>query len=324
MKKRKTKKRWIILGGLMLLITFVWLNNTSLLYSKNTNYKILAHRGLAQTFDISKVESDTNTAEIIYPPEHPYLENTIPSMKAAFDNGADVVELDIKLTKDRQLAVFHDFTLEYRTNGIGKISDYTIEELKKLDIGYRYTADDGATYPFRGQGIGMMPSLDEVFAAFPNKEFLIHDKDANKETTKVLWDMYLSKMSKKQLNLITVYGDGESEGFAYLRSKNSEMKLLTKAMMKDALVKYELTGWTGHIPKELHNMQLHLPLNYAKYLWGWPNKFVDRMNSVNTRVVIVEGNGKWSEGFDTKDSLKKIPAGYQGYIWTNRVDRIAK
>ncbi|MFJ7738339.1 glycerophosphodiester phosphodiesterase family protein [Lysinibacillus sp. NPDC097287] len=324
MKKRKIKRTYIILGVLTLLVVMVWMNNTSLFYSKDTNYKILAHRGLAQTFDISKVEYDTNTAEIIYPPEHPYLENTIPSMRAAFDHGADVVELDIKLTKDHQLAVFHDFTLEYRTNGKGEVKDYMMNELKKLDVGYRYMADNGESYPFRGKGIGMMPSLDEVFAAFPNKEFLIHDKDGDMETTKVLWDSYLSKMSKKQLDKITVYGDGDSEGFDYLRSKHVEMKLLTKTMMINALLKYELVGWTGYIPKELHNMELHLPLKYAKYLWGWPNKFIDRMESVNTRVVIVEGNGKWSEGFDTTESLEKIPEGYQGYIWTNRVDRITE
>lgn len=47
-----------------------------------------------------------------------------------------------------------------------------MNELKKLDVGYRYTADNGESYPFRGKGIGMMPSLDEVFAAFPNREFL--------------------------------------------------------------------------------------------------------------------------------------------------------
>ena len=124
MKKRKKKKTYIILG-VTLLAVMVWMNNTSLFYSKDTNYKILAHRGLAQTFDISQVAYDTNTAEIIYPPEHPYLENTIPSMKAAFDHGADVVELDIQLTKDHQLAVFHDFTLEYRTNG--KVKSKIIE-----------------------------------------------------------------------------------------------------------------------------------------------------------------------------------------------------
>jgi glycerophosphoryl diester phosphodiesterase len=71
-------------------------------------------------------------------------------------------------------------------------------------------------------------------------------------------------------------------------------------------------------------MELHLPLNYAKFLWGWPNKFIERMESVNTRVVIVAGNGKWSEGFDTEESLQTIPDGYNGYIWTNRLDKINK
>lgn len=47
------------------------------------------------------------------------------------------------------------------------------------------------------------------------------------------------------------------------------------------------------------------------------------MESVNTRVVIVEGNGTWSAGFDTKESLSVIPDNYNGYVWTNRVDRIS-
>ena len=53
-------------------------------------------------------------------------------MQAAFDLGADVVELDVKLTKDNKLAVFHDFTLEYRTDGTGNVSDYTMAD-EKLD-----------------------------------------------------------------------------------------------------------------------------------------------------------------------------------------------
>lgn len=46
--------------------------------------RLLAHRGLAQTFDITKVKWDTNTAAMIDPIEHPFIENTIPSMRAAF------------------------------------------------------------------------------------------------------------------------------------------------------------------------------------------------------------------------------------------------
>jgi glycerophosphoryl diester phosphodiesterase len=43
---------------------------------------------------------------------------------------------------------------------------------------------------------------------------------------------------------------------------------------------------------------------------------------VNTRVVLVAGDGRWSEGFDAVDSLQDIPEGYAGVIWTNRIDRI--
>lgn len=319
--KNKRKKRLAFFGMLILLL-LIWLNNTSLFYSGEDNYKLLAHRGLAQTFDVSQVEWDTNTAEIIFEPEHPYLENTIASMQAAFDLGADVVEFDVKLTKGKNLAVFHDFALEYRTDGAGEVSDYTMDELKKLDVGYGYTADNGQTYPFRGKGVGLMPDIDEVFSVFSDKELLINVKDGNLETYEVFWDDYLSTMTAERLAQLTVYGD--DAGIEFLRNQSPTLRLLSMAMMKSALLKYELIGFIGYIPKELHNMELHLPLNYAKFLWGWPNKFIERMESVNTRVVIVAGNGKWSEGFDTEESLQTIPDGYNGYIWTNRLDKINK
>lgn len=319
-KKTKTGKRRTVLLIIISVLLLVWLNNTNVFYSKQRDYKLLAHRGLAQSYDVSKVDWDTNTAEIIDEPEHPYLENTIPSMQAAFDLGADVVELDVRLTKDKKLAVFHDFALEYRTNASGLVGDYTMAELKDLDIGYGYTADKGQTYPFRGKGLGLMPELAEVFSAFPGKELLINVKDGDVETYQVLWTDYLSRMTKDQLSLITVYGD--DDGIDYLREQSPDLRLLSMRMMKKALLKYELLGFTGYIPKELHNMELHLPLKYAKFLWGWPNKFVKRMESVNTRVVIVLGDGKWSEGFDTEESLEAIPKGYKGYIWTNRIDKV--
>lgn len=159
---KKGKKRKIVFTVIVLFFVFVWVNNTSPFLNKSKEYKLLAHRGLAQTFDISTVEWDTNTARIIYEPEHPYLENTLESMQVAFEYGANSVELDIQLTKDKKLAVFHDYDLSIRTDGNGSVSDYTMEELKRLDVGYGYTADNGETYPFRGKGIGLMPELKEV------------------------------------------------------------------------------------------------------------------------------------------------------------------
>jgi len=59
-------------------------------------------------------------------------------------------------------------------------------------------------------------------------------------------------------------------------------------------------------------------------LWGWPHKFMKRMEDSGTGVVLVAGDGKFSEGFDTAEDIKKIPAGFSGYIWTNRIDRVGK
>jgi len=173
----KKFKRFIKRFGLFLLIlvVFMYINNTSLFTkTKDEDPLLLAHRGMAQTFHMEGIKSDTCTAERIYEPEHPYLENTIPSMEAAFGAGADIVEFDVQPTKDGQFAVFHDWTLECRTDGKGVTREHTMQELKSLDIGYGYTADNGKSYPFRGKGVGLMPSLEEVLSYFPDESFLIH------------------------------------------------------------------------------------------------------------------------------------------------------
>lgn len=320
MKKNTKNKRYWILSTLAVLIIFILLNNTSRFIEPSGKMKFNAHRGLAQNFDISMVKWDTNTAAIIYPPEYPYLENTIESMRVAYGYGADVVEFDIQLTKDGRLACFHDYTLEYRTDGKGHIADYSMAELKKLDIGYGYTADAGQTYPFRGRGIGLMPDVEEVFKAFPDGDLLIHVRSDSIETGEVLWS-YLGKMNPDRLKKITVYGS--KQPVEYLRAQCPTLRVMNKDIMIKAILAYEAIAWTGYLPEGIKNTELHLPLKYARFLWGWPHKFVDRMSSVNTRVVIVNGNGEWSEGFDSREDLQKLPEGYSGYVWTNRIDKVA-
>ena len=79
--------------ALIALLAFIFLNNTSMLSSPLPGKpKLLAHRGVAQTFPIKGLKWNSNTAAMIYKPEHEYIENTIPSIKAAFEAGADMVE----------------------------------------------------------------------------------------------------------------------------------------------------------------------------------------------------------------------------------------
>jgi len=307
--------------ALLLLIIFIFLNNTST-FVKNPKMEpiLLAHRGMAQTFSMEGIEWDTCTAKRINQPEHPYIENTIPSIEAAFEAGADRVEFDIKRTKDNQFAVFHDFELSCRTDGAGAPADYTMEELKKLDVGYGYTADNGQSFPFRGKGVGMMPSMAEVLAQFPEKEFLIHIKSNDAKDGELL-AKYLGELSEEQQKLITVYGDNEP--IEILQAEMPELRMMSMDTMKSCMIPYLLLGWTGYIPGNCENSQIHLPEKYARFIWGWPDKFLQRMDSVNTKVVIVAGDGNWSEGFDQKVDLERLPANFFGEIWTNRIEAIA-
>ncbi|QRG65122.1 glycerophosphodiester phosphodiesterase family protein [Brevibacillus choshinensis] len=313
----KRKWSWVILA----LIAFVYVNNSSFLAKESDRGPfLLAHRGMAQTFHMEGITDETCTAERIYPPEHPYLENTLSSMQAAFEAGAAVVELDVQPTKDGTFAVFHDWTLVCRTNGEGVTRDFSLDELQKLDIGYNYTADQGATFPFRGKGIGLMPSLDDVFKQFPNQPLLIHVK-SNDPTEGILLAEYLSAQPKERQASLTVYGGDEP--IAALHEQLPDMRVMSKASLKSCLIPYLAVGWTGYIPEACSQTQLHIPDKLAPLLWGWPNRFMERMDEQGTRVILVAGSGDVSSGFDSLEDLKRIPKGFSGGIWTNRIDRIS-
>jgi glycerophosphoryl diester phosphodiesterase len=68
---------------------------------------------------------------------------------------------------------------------------------------------------------------------------------------------------------------------------------------------------------------MHMPLNYARLLWGWPHRFLRRVQEANSRFVLVNGSGGFSSGFDDPEALQRIPENYGGCIWTDRIDVVA-
>ncbi len=65
-----------------------------------------------------------------------YPENTMLAFqKVAEETVADGIELDVQMTKDGELVIMHDETLDRTTNGTGNLRDYTLEELKMLSVG---------------------------------------------------------------------------------------------------------------------------------------------------------------------------------------------
>jgi len=127
-------------------------------------------------------------------PDHPYFnpagfmviahrggrslgpEHTLYTYQRAAGLGVDVLEIDVHLTQDNHLAVIHDKTVDRTTNGSGTVESYQLVDLQKLDAGYRWSADQGNPFPLRGKGI-KIPSLAEVFQAFPQMRLNIEIKD---------------------------------------------------------------------------------------------------------------------------------------------------
>ncbi len=104
--------------------------------------------------------------------------NTMFAFQKSVDMGVDVIETDIRQSKDGILIVSHDDDVDGKSDGIGLISEMTLAELQTLDAGYNWTMDGGQTYPYRGQGISYS-SLEEMFIAFPDMRFNIDMKQTD-------------------------------------------------------------------------------------------------------------------------------------------------
>lgn len=71
------------------------------------------------------------------------------------------MEFDLQCTSDGHLVVLHDPTVDRTTGGSGRIEEMTLEEARRLDAGYRFAADGGGEFPFRGLGV-RIPTLTEA------------------------------------------------------------------------------------------------------------------------------------------------------------------
>jgi len=104
-------------------------------------------------------------------------ESTVFAYMSAATKWPDILlEGDVQLTADGKVVVLHDGTVDRTTNGTGRIADLTLEQVKALDAGYRFTPDAGTTFPYRGKGI-TIPLFSEVLEAIPDGRFLIEMKE---------------------------------------------------------------------------------------------------------------------------------------------------
>ena len=117
-------------------------------------------------------------------------ENTQASFKKAMEIGVDMIELDVHLSRDGQVVVIHDDTLNRTTSGKGKVVSYTLNELKQLDAGSWFGSQ------FSGERI---PALKEVLELTRSQVLLcieLKRGDLGQYTLKDLADRSLQEVEK--------------------------------------------------------------------------------------------------------------------------------
>jgi len=252
----------IALVFVLSLVAALWARNASLFAAKpeDARVKIIAHRGVHHTYSREGLTNETCTAERIFEPEHDFFENTIPSMREAFRLGADIVEIDVHPTADGKWAVFHDWTIDCRTEGEGRTRDQTMAYLKTLDVGYGYTADGGKTFPLRGKGVGMTPTLTETLEAFPEGLFFVNTKTNSTEDGQKLV-RFFNERPDLLPRVWGIYGGRHS--IAEIEAAFPDMPAMPRKSAKDCGLGYLKWGWTGRAPETCRGRIVAAPINLA-------------------------------------------------------------
>ena len=134
--------------------------------------------------------------------------NTLEALQLADEMGADVLEIDLQLTKDGVLVLHHDDTLDRITDMKGLIAAKTWAELQKADSGY-HTVIDGQS--FRGKGI-KIARLEEAFTRFPSKRWVIEIKNDNEAASNRLCAL-ISQFDQSNRVIVASFHDGAMKTF---------------------------------------------------------------------------------------------------------------
>jgi glycerophosphoryl diester phosphodiesterase len=131
--------------------------------------------------------------------------NTLYALKTAKEKGADVLEIDVHATADRELVVLHDTTVDRTTNGTGRVDAMTLEQIQQFDAAHWFVpgcgtchGKDESAYALRGYATGerklngrmkdfarsdlTVPTLREVLETFPDELINIEIKRTAPQT----------------------------------------------------------------------------------------------------------------------------------------------
>ena len=315
MKKQRLKRILTFLITLIsvLIILLHWTADPAVLLPANSNpgFDVIAHRG----------------GRGIAP------ENTLFAFETSEQLGVDVLEMDIHLTKDHEIVVIHDDTIDRTTNGEGAVSEISLKKLKGFDAAYYFSPDSdynnprdfelrekvedtNEIYPYRGKGI-TIPTLYDVFSKFPIKRMIIEIKPNKGDIIEPFCDLISDFHKEDQIIVGSFHGDILDQ------FRNTCPGIATSASPGEVLRFFfsDKIFLAGTISPDY--IALQIPPGMKKRLFGILPKFAvttsSLVDSAHQKRLIVQ---VWTVN-DPDEMKKMIELGVDG-IMTDYPDRLLK
>jgi glycerophosphoryl diester phosphodiesterase len=141
-------------------------------------------------------------------------ENTLAAFWNAIVLGADMVEADVKWTKDQELVLFHADTLETTTDGRGQINEFTLKELRQFDAGSRFDPR------YHKETI---PTLEELLRLAHNRIKVLLDLKANE----VYQHQIIELVTAYKMELDVVMGVRSLDALREIKETNPAIRILS-------------------------------------------------------------------------------------------------
>jgi len=247
-------------------------------------------------------------------------ENTIKGIKHCQAINRDWrIEMDVQITSDEQLVLFHDYKTK-RTTGVDKlINELNLKEVKKLNAGYNFKDQDN--YIYRSTPV-KIPELREVFKEFPKAKLLLDVHTNNPKVVEILIDLIDSEFREGDFIIASEYDDIikklkiERPNWRYaVPTKEAKKMLYSSFLYLDGL--FPIQSDILMLPKRYGkiNVLSNRVINHAKKrnkrIWAWMYEG-DEVKTVNSIKEIEEMKTLGIDGVFT-DYPERIKMKYSSY-----------
>lgn len=225
-------------------------------------------------------------------------ENTLPAFELALAHGADVLEIDVRLSRDGEIIVIHDERVDRTCNGQGRVRDMSLSALKKLNAAHHYTDLTGRRHQHPDTPL---LTLSEMFEYLPHATINIDIKDNSNEAAAAVATVIEKADRVSNVNV------GSFHAPALVHFRNALPQVTTAASQSEVAQLYFKRGLYRNAAFEF----LQIPLRYM----GIPlatRSFIRHANQRGIKTVY------WTIN-DQNTMQQLIERGVTGFV-TDRVD----